>query len=89
MFLERCWFKIRLAPGRIAQRENHHRNFMHRMFAMAQNNPNDDEETQKGEPAEKIVSMFLNQMIQELGYTRDIHNGVFHNIFLKLLIPCS
>ena len=80
MFLEWWWFRIRLAPWRIAQRENHDRNFMHRAFAGAHNNPGDDEETEKDKADEKILPMLLNQTIQELGHTGDINNRVFHTI---------
>jgi hypothetical protein len=84
MLLERWWFRIRLGPGRIAQRENHNRNFMHRAFAAAHNNPSNDEETKKGKPNEKIFPMLLNQTIQELGHMRDINNRVFHIILRRL-----
>ena len=84
MLLERWWFRIRLAPGRIAQRENHNRNFMHRTFAAAHNNPGDDEETDEDKADEKILPMLLNQLIQELGNTGDIHNRVFHTILRGL-----
>ena len=84
MFLEWWWFRVRLAPWRIAQRENHNRNVMHRMFATAHNNPGDEEETEEDKTDEKILPMFLNQMIQELGNTGDIHNRVFHIILRGL-----
>lgn len=84
MFLEWWWFRIRLAPWRIAQRENHNRNVMHRMFATAHNNPDDDEETEEDKTDEKILPMLLNQLIQELGNTGDIHNRVFHTILRGL-----
>ena len=84
MFLEWWWFRIRLAPWRIAQRENHNRNLMHRMFATAHKNPGDDEETEEDKTDEKILPMLLNQMIQELGHTGDIHNRVFHTILRGL-----
>jgi hypothetical protein len=84
MFLEWWWFRIRLAPWRIAQRENHNRNFMHRTFAAAHNNPGDDEETEEDKTDEKILPMLLNQTIQELGHTGDIHNRVFHTILRGL-----
>jgi hypothetical protein len=57
---------------------------MHRTFAAAHNNPGDDEETQKDEPDEKIVPLFLNQTIQELGHTRNVRNRVFHTILRGL-----
>jgi len=84
MFLEWWWFSIRLAPWRIAQRENHNQNVMHRTFATAHNNPGDDEETEEDKTDEKILPMLLNQMIQELGNTGDIHNRVFHTILRGL-----
>ena len=80
MLLERWWFRIRLAPWRIAQWQDDHRNVMHRTFAAAHNNPGDDGETEEDEPEEKVIPMFLNQIIQELGHTRDVHNRVFHTI---------
>ena len=57
---------------------------MHRTFAAAQKNPGDNEETEEDETDEKILPMLLNQMIQELGHTGDIHNRVFHTILLGL-----
>lgn len=86
MLLERWWLRIRLAPGRIAQRENHNRNFMHRMFATTHDNPSDDEDTKKDEADEKILSMLLNQTIQEPGHTREINNRVFHTILRGLFL---
>ena len=47
MLLERWWLRIRLAPGRIAQREDYNWNVMHRTFATAHNNPGDDEEREE------------------------------------------
>jgi hypothetical protein len=94
IFLERGWFRIRLAPGRIAQREDYNRNVMHRTFATAHNNPSDDDETKKDEADEKILPMLLNQTIQEPGHTREMHNRVFHTIVPQPLanlakqIPC-
>src|SRR5579883_2558192 len=84
MFLEQRRFRIRLTLRRMTQWQNHHRNFMHRTFSATHNNPGDDEETQKNEPDEKILPMFLNQMIQELGHTGDINNRVFHTILRGL-----
>ena len=86
MLLERWWFWIWLASGRIAQREDHNRNVMHRTFATAHNNPGDDDETEKDEADEKILSMLLNQTIQEPGHTRDIRNRVFHTILRGLFV---
>jgi len=86
MLLERWWFRIRLAPGRIAQREDYNRNVMHRTFATAHNNPSDDDETEKDEADEKILSMLLNQTIQEPGHTREINNRVFHTILRGLFL---
>ena len=86
MLLERWWFRIRLAPGRIAQRENHDRNVMDWTFATARNNPGDDDEAEKDEADEKILSMLLNQTIQELGHTREIDNRVFHTILRGLFL---
>ena len=80
MLPERWWFRIRLALWRITQGQDHHRNVMHRMLAAAHNNPGDDGETEEDEPEEKVITMFLNQIIQELGHTRDVHNRVFHTI---------
>ena len=87
MFLEWRRFRIRLAPGRIAQRENHNRNVMHWTFATAHKNPGDDDETKEDKTDEKILPMLLNQMIQELGHTRDINNRVFHTILRGLFDP--
>jgi hypothetical protein len=86
MLLERRWFRIRLATWRIAQRQNHYWNVMHRMLATAHNNPDDDEETEEDEADEKILPMLLNQTIQELGHTRDIRNRVFHTILRGLFV---
>ena len=57
---------------------------MHRTFAAAHNNPGDDEETDEDKTDEKILPMLLNQLIQELGNTGDIHNRVFHTILRGL-----
>ena len=86
MLLERWWFRIWLAPGRIAQREDYNRNVMHRTFVTAHNNPGDDGETEKDEADEKILSMLLNQTIQEPGHTREINNRVFHTILRGLFL---
>ncbi len=48
------------------------------MFATARKNPDDDEETQKDEFGEKVITMFLNQGVQELGRTGKLGHGVFH-----------
>lgn len=60
---------------------------MHRTFATAHNNPGDDDETEKDKTDEKILPMLLNQMIQELGHTRDINNRVFHTNLRGLFDP--
>lgn len=85
MLLERRWLRIGFATRRMAQRENHDRNVMHRMLAAAQNNPGDEQEAEDDESDEKILPMLLNQPIQKLGHTRDIRNRVFHTTLLKLL----
>ncbi len=78
MLLERWWFRIRLATWRIAQRKNHNRDFMHRTLAAAHNNPGDDDKTQKDEPDKKVIAVILNQVIQNLGDTRNDFHRVFH-----------
>jgi hypothetical protein len=47
-------------------------------FAPSRKNPADDEERQKDEPDKKVITMFVNQGIQELGRTRDINYRVIH-----------
>ncbi len=89
ILLEGWWFRFRLAPGRIAQRENHNRDFMHRTFAAAHNNPDDDEETRKGEPNEKVISVILNQVIQNLGDTRNNFHRVFHVNLSEVILTLS
>lgn len=59
---------------------------MHRMFAATHDNPSDDEDTKKDEADEKILSMLLNQTIQEPGHTREINNRVFHTILRGLFV---
>lgn len=78
MFLERWWLRIRLAPWRIAQRENHNWNVMRRTFATAHENPSDGEEAQKNEQDKEVITMILNQTIQNLGDTRNDFYRVFH-----------
>ena len=51
---------------------------MHRCSGAAHDNPGDDEDTEKDEPDEKILTVFLNRLIQKLGHTRDIANRVDH-----------
>lgn len=86
MLLERWWFRIWLAPGRIAQREDYDRNVMHRIFATPHENPGDDDDTEEDESDEKILPMLLNQTIQKLGHTRDVRNRVFHTILRGLFV---
>jgi hypothetical protein len=78
MPLERWWFWIRLSPWRVAKRENHNWNIMHPCSGAAHDNPGDDEEREKDESDEKIITVFLNRLIQELGHTRDMENRVNH-----------
>jgi hypothetical protein len=47
-------------------------------FAAARKHPADAEKTQKDKPDEKVITMFVNQGIQEPGRTREIIYRVFH-----------
>lgn len=78
MLLEKWRFGVRLAPWGVAQRQNHHRKFMDGTFASPRKNPADDEERQKDEPDKKVITMFVNQGIHELGRPRDIYYRVIH-----------
>jgi hypothetical protein len=69
---------VLLERRRAAQRQNHHRKFVDGMFATPRKHPDDDEETQKDQSSEKIFPMFVNQGVQESGYTGDFEHRMFH-----------
>ena len=48
------------------------------MFATVREHPADDEEAQKDQSGKKVITMFLNQGIQEPGHTRELVHRVFH-----------
>jgi len=88
VFLERRWLRIRLAARRIAQRENHNRNFMRRTFATTRKNPGDEDQRHEDQSDEEIITVVLNQPIQKLGGTRDDFHRVFH-LLLSGLVQAS
>ena len=62
----------------MAQRKNYHLDFIDGTLAAARKHPADAEKAQKDKPDEKVITMFVNQGIQEPGGTRDIIYRVFH-----------
>ena len=48
------------------------------MLATAREHPADDEDAQKDESGKKVITMFLNQGIQEPGRTLNLSHRVFH-----------
>ena len=88
VFLERRWLGVRLATWCIAQRENHHRNFMHRTFATTHKNPGDEDQGHEYRSGEEIITVVLYQPIQKLGGARNDFHRVFH-LLLSGLVQAS
>jgi len=82
---QRGWFRVRLAPWRLTQWQNHYRDFMHGPLAAAHNNPGDEDDAEVKEPDKKIVSVILNQAIQELRKASDIEHRVIHINSFRLI----
>jgi hypothetical protein len=49
------------------------------MLAASGKDPDDDAEADEPKHHEQLVAVFLDHSIQELGYARQVLNGMFHD----------